>query len=320
MDLRAVLPAGLVAAVLSLVCPALIGERFPQFSEEPERCLLTEVPKKRSVQSHPARKASSPPEGEFPERKVIVEGIHIEGPVHLPDSVITKIVKEINKWEVDAASDSDGVKAFAERELKEAWLDRGYFKVELEAEPRSVSLKDGEEHFLVVIHVDEGLQYHLRNIRFAGDNTIPEAELRRAVPLRDGELFRAAAIREGIESLTKLYNSRGFIDFTTVPDTQIDDDPGDASWISLLFYLDREKQYRIGNIKILGSNQKLEIRLKSIVKSGEVFNPEALDRFFKDNQSALPGISWRNDLEVRRDVDTGTADLVFDFRPCPLPH
>jgi hypothetical protein len=320
MDRRAVLPVGLVAAVLSLACPPLIGGQFPQFPEVPERCLLPPVPKKHSAQSHPARKVSGPPEDEFPERSVLVEGIRFDGPVHLPDSVVTKILKELNKWEVDIASDSDGVKAVVETELKEAWLDRGYFKVELEAEPRSLSLKNGEERFLVLVHVNEGLQYHLRNIRFTADNTIPEAELRRAVPLRDGEVLRVAAIREGIGSLTKLYGSRGFIDFVAVTDTQIDDGPGHAPWISISFNLDREKQYRTGDIKILGSNQKLEIRLKSIVKRGEVFNWEAVDRFFKDYQSALPGISWRNDLELRRDVDTGTVDLVFDFRPCPVPE
>jgi hypothetical protein len=319
MDLRAVLPAGLVAAVLSLVCPVLMGGQFPQFPEVPGRCLLPSVPKEHSAQHHPATKASSPPQGEFPERRVIVEGMRFDGPVHLPDYVVTTIVNKLNKREVDIASDSDGVKAFAERELREAWQDRGYFKVELEAEPRSLSLKDAEERFLVVVHVDEGPQYRLRNIRFTGDDTISEAELRRAVPLRDGELFRVPAIREGIESLTKLYGSRGFIDFTAVPDTQVDDDPGNTPWISLLFYLNREKQYRIGDIKILGPNRKLESRLNSIVKSGEVFNSQAVDRFFKDNQSALPGISWRNDWEMRRGIDTGTVDLAFDFRACPKP-
>jgi hypothetical protein len=56
--------------------------------------------------------------------------------------------------------------------------------------------------------MDEGLQYHLDDLRFAnarpGDVTVfSESELRNVFPLREGELFNVALIRKGIEELTR---------------------------------------------------------------------------------------------------------------------
>ena len=255
-------------------------------------------------------------------RKVIIKDINFDGPIHLSHSEVARIIKEANQKLLNA-DDPDWIKEFTETKLWEAWLTHGYFKVNVTAESRSLGGNSTEERFLVTAHVEEGLQYHLRNIRFRGvtdsrigdDLTFPEATLRAAIPIRDGEIFNVALIRNGIEALTKLYNSRGYIDFTAVPDTEVDDDLQPR--ISLVFALDPEQQFRVGKVEIMALDSKLEARLREIVRPGEIFNPEAMGHFFKENKSVLPSRLSPENIRVLRNVKVGIVDLAFDFRHCP---
>jgi outer membrane protein assembly factor BamA len=69
------------------------------------------------------------------------------------------------------------------------------------------------------------------------------AQLRKQVPMRNGDIFDVYKLREGFDALKKLYASSGWIDFTPTPDFDIDDA---AKQINLTLELDQEKQYRVG--------------------------------------------------------------------------
>ena len=245
-------------------------------------------------------------------RKVIVDRIEFDRPVHLSNLDIEQVIEKANKaeWDVDSP---DWVNQLAEIELRSAWQDQGYFKIALDPHAQSIGGDAEHERFLVSVHVlNEGPQFHLGEIRFTGGTGIPEAELRQTFPLREGEIFDVARVREGIEALTKLYGSQGYVDFTAVPDTEIDDS---LQRISLVMHLDEQKQYRIGNVEIRGLEPSLEARLRSIVVPGAAINYQSIAAFFKQNQSVLPPRGLDH-LEIRRNPRTGIVDLKFDPRSC----
>src|SRR5882762_9249285 len=157
-------------------------------------------------------------------RKVIIERIEFDQPVQLSNSDLEQIIKTANESEWDP--DSPGwVDELTEIGLRSAWQDQGYFKILLTAHAQSIGGDSDYERFLVAVHVEnEGPQFHLGDIRFTGGTAIPEAELRQVIPMREGELFSVERVRAGIEALTKLYGSHGYIDFTVVPDTEVDED------------------------------------------------------------------------------------------------
>ena len=303
MDRRATLPVGLLAVICSLPYSVHCNGQVPSV---PDRCSV----------SAPSSKVDSA------WRKVIIKRIDFGGPIRLSKSDVAGIIREANKTMLNA-EDPDWIKEFTEANLREAWLTHGYFKVYMTAQASSLSGNSNEERFLVAAHVEEGSQYHLRDIRFRGvtdtrfgdDLTFPEATLRAAIPIRDGEIFNVALIRNGIEALTKLYNSKGYINFTAVPDTEVDDDL--RPLISLVFALDPEQQFHVGKVEMMALDPKLEARLREIVRPGEIFNPEAIKDFFKENKSVFPSRPSPENLRVLRNVKAGIADLTFDFRPCP---
>jgi outer membrane protein assembly factor BamA len=254
---RAVLPLGLLAVIYSLPFAASSYAQLPQL---PKRCSPppTEVP--GSVASSDA-----------PQRRVIIEGVIFDAPTHLPDSVIAQAVAKANgnDW---TTGNARWVDEFAEIGLSGAWQDRGYNHVQVAAEAKSIGGDSSEETFLVIAHVAEGLQYHLGDLQFVsvGPSEVPhfsESELRSVFPLREGELFNASLIRQGIEELTKLYWAQGYLDFTATPKIMTDEN---LQRVSLVFDLDEQKQFRVGSFEIVGLDPGLEARLRAVIRPGEM--------------------------------------------------
>ena len=265
-----------------------------------------------------AKPCSEPPiqEDRAP-RKVVIDRIEFDGPIHLGEADVAQIISDTNRHELDA-DNSGWVDELTEIGLREAWQDQGYFQLKVTAQARSLGGDNsGEEHFVVKAHVDEGLQYHLGDLRFANaqpDDALAfsENELRNAFPLRDGELFSVALIRRGIENLTKLYGSQGYIDFTAVPETAVDQQ---LQRISLVMRLDQQKQFRIRTVDVVGVDPGLKALLTSKLKPGEIFNPNAIRDFFAENRTVLPPLLEGRGFRVRRNVRDGTVDLFFNFLP-----
>jgi outer membrane protein assembly factor BamA len=170
------------------------------------------------------------------------------------------------------------------------------------------------ERFLVAVHlIKEGPPFLLWDIKFTGRTAIPEAELRQVISLREGEFFDVARARMSFEALTKLCGSHRYIDFTTWPETQVDDN---FQRISLVLHLNEQTQYRVGSLEIRGFVPSLETNLRSTVVPGEVFNPQPIETFFKENRPVLPSRGLDN-FQIRRDRRTGIVDLTFDLQFCP---
>jgi hypothetical protein len=296
MARRAALPVSLLAAICSMLWSAPCRAQYPQ---SPKPCSVPSVS-----------------EDEATSRKVIVDSIQFDGPIHLSDSDVAQVVAESNRSELNP-DDSGWSEDLIQIGLRGAWQDRGYFRVMVTGEVQSLGGDSLEERFLVKVHVNEGPQYHLGDLRFtssAPDDLIAfsESELRSAFPLREGELFNVGVVRKGIEELTQLYGSQGYIDFTVVPDTEIDDH---LQRISLVLVLDQQKQFRIRNMDVVGLAAELEALLKSKLKPGDVFNPTVAMDFFEENKAALPPGLSPNKLQVRRNARNGTVDLLFNFLP-----
>jgi outer membrane protein assembly factor BamA len=313
MARRATLPLGLLAVICSHVYAAPGG---PQSPHTPKRCSVMAASEENA--SH--GKVISVAEVDAPHRKVIIERIQFDGPIHLADTDIAQIIAEANQHDLNADG-SGWLEELTEVGLRGTWQDRGYFHVVVTAEAHSLGGDSNAERFLVTAHVNEGLQYHLGDLRFVsdtvalGDTPVPEAELRGVFPLHGGELFSVSMLREGLQILTKLFGSYGFVDFVAVPDITLDDS---LQRISLVIRLQQSRQFRVGRVEILGLDPVLEARLRLIVKSGEIYNSEAIYDFYQKNGSVIPfDLSFENSAEILRNVKAGIVDLTFDFRACP---
>ncbi len=77
----------------------------------------------------------------------------------------------------------------------------------------------------ITIPVEEGDKYKLKAITFKNNKAVTNSQvLRNLFPMEDGEPLIRSLVRKGLENLRKAYGELGYINFTAVPDTQIDDE------------------------------------------------------------------------------------------------
>jgi outer membrane protein assembly factor BamA len=131
-------------------------------------------------------------------------------------------------------------------------------------------------------------------------------------PFDTGELFNVSKIRNGLEELTRLYATKGYIDLVPQPAIQ----NGDDGPINLMMRLDRGTPYWVGKVEFLGLIEKTQNQLASQLNPGDVFNRNLVDEIFKRSKPLLlANVSWK-DVSVYRNTKEGTVDIPFDFWTC----
>ena len=161
--------------------------------------------------------------------------------------------------------------------------------------------------------------YRLKAIKFQNGKAFQPTVLRATFPLQAGEIFNTAKIRLGLENLRRLYFDEGYLNFTPIPDTVVDDDKGT---VSLSIDLDEDKQYRVASLKIFGLDWERTTKLLCgwPVKPGMIYRSEAIERFFTRNQAWLPpGSTPLVNLERRMNEKSGTVDVFLNFSDIDAP-
>lgn len=250
-------------------------------------------------------------------RAVVIDDVKFDGPIHLQDAVRERLVDRLKGTSFDA--DSDWLDEVQFAWIGGAWQDEGFFKATATARAQIVGNSPAAQHVLLIVHVDEGLQYRLGDVQFRSTDpdsplVFSDEQLRELLSLREGDLFSAEKIREALDAMKKLYGTYGYIDFVVTPTAIIADD---RPRISLVMEIDQQKQFRVGTVEILGLDPKMANLLKSKLTPGDVFNSQLVENFLSENRSALPRDVSLEDVDVHRDVRSGTVDLRFNFQTCP---
>jgi outer membrane protein assembly factor BamA len=259
-------------------------------------------------------------------QRIIVDDVKFDGPIHVSDAVRQQVVSDLKQHDFNDNSDSKSawlgeIHAVG---LMGAWQDQGYLNVEATAKEEVIRTDSMGKHVRIIAHINEGPQFRLGVVQFrSSDPGEPLAfgpeELRRLIPMAEGDIFSATKIREGLDALRHLYGSHGYIDFVATPLTDIDDS---RQRISLVMALEQQKQFRVASVEVFGLDLRMEALLKSKLKPGDVYNWQVVEDFLKQNASALPPDISPSDIELHRDVRRGTVDFRFNiFQGCPnLPE
>jgi outer membrane protein assembly factor BamA len=155
----------------------------------------------------------------------------------------------------------------------------------------------------------------LTEIHFANAHVFPTSELRKHFPLQEGDVFDIARIREGIETLTRLYGARGYINFTASPDLRFD---GEKKRISLAIDLNEDRQFRVASVNVFGLDRQFwGPTLRTKLVPGQVFNPELVEDVFTENKAVLPAVaSSRDYTQITQDAKKTAVVIQFDFTRC----
>jgi hypothetical protein len=240
-----------------------------------------------------------------------VAGVHFKSNVPVPEAVLRDCADELRSRHFDGADWPDE----ARERAKFCFQKYGFFKVELEVKPQSLPEKHGTHRYNLVFAVSPGQEYKLGQISFQGEHLFSDSELRPLFSGKQGEVFNREKIADGLDKMRQLYSRNGYINFTPVPETTVDDT---QSVINLQISIDEGRQYRVQGIIFSGVSRQDAERLSDRLelKVGDVFNGTKITEFFDRNRRLLPKhASPENSLLMERTDQKGLVYLKFDLVP-----
>jgi len=172
----------------------------------------------------------------------------------------------------------------------------------------------------ITMPVEEGDRYRLKEIKFTGNKAIKDTTgLRRMIPMKDGDIFDVEAMRKGLKNLRDAYGQYGYINFTPVPNTEIDDE---HKLITVTFDLDEGAQFFVRRIEFKGNTTTRDrvIRRELPLEEGGIYNKKLWDLgLLRLNQlgyfdTLKPEDQGGGDTETKVDNQNHTVDLTLKVK------
>jgi outer membrane protein assembly factor BamA len=253
----------------------------------------------------PAERPSGP--------EVRIAELNFEGDLRIPAAEQDRIAASLRQRVYWGERDEIAEEVLAR--VRTAWQDRGYFQVQVGGGATVLTSGPAAERITVHAQVDEGQQYRLGSIRFKNNRAIGNTKaLRNLFPLEDGDVFDRAKIAEGLEALRSAYGQYGYLNFTSIPNTEIHED--DLT-ISLEVDVDEGKQFFISSIDSIGAGD--DVSEASPLKPGDVYNQSLVKLLFR-NHARFPVTDGSEDAHIHLQFNekAGTVAVTLDFRECPV--
>jgi outer membrane protein insertion porin family len=153
--------------------------------------------------------------------------------------------------------------------------DHGYIQARVESTETRVD-RD-KARVTITIHVVEGPQYRVDEVRITGVTLVPEAEVRRLVKLKTGDVFSRGQLRESLRQISDLYSNIGRASVEIAPRT--DQRPETARVVVQLDIVEGPEVY-VERINISGNlrSQDKILRREVPMAEGELFTLQKLER------------------------------------------
>lgn len=102
-------------------------------------------------------------------------------------------------------ADGVAVLRWTHEHLKKKYADEGFIRYEYDIDPEYRIEPGASEGVLdLTVNINEGKQYTIRRLDFRGGAGVPEEVLRRALRLKEGQIFGVQKFNDGVESLNRL--------------------------------------------------------------------------------------------------------------------
>jgi outer membrane protein insertion porin family len=203
--------------------------------------------------------------------------------------------------------------------LRTFYLNQGYLEFTIDS--TQVSITPDKRDIFITVNITEGKKFTVTDVKLAGELIAPEAELRKLIKLKKGDVFS----RERLTETTKLIGDRlgneGYAFASINPVPEIDRDKRE---VAFTLYVDPGRRVYVRRIGISGNTNTRDEVIRREMRQLESgwYSTEKLNRskqridklgFFSDVQIDTPGVPGTSD-QVDVDVkvnERATGNLTF---------
>ncbi len=187
--------------------------------------------------------------------------------------------------------------------LRSYYLNRGYLEFNIES--TQVSISPDKEGIYITINVREGDRYNVSDIKLAGEMLLPEAELRKLVKIKAGEIFSREKLTESSKAISDRLGNDGyaFANVNAVP--EIDKE---KNTVAFTFFLDPGRRVYVRRINIAGNTRTRDEVLRREMRQMEG-GWYAADKITRSRER-LQRLGYFTDVNVETPAVPGTTDQV----------
>jgi outer membrane protein insertion porin family len=237
--------------------------------------------------------------------RVMVRSVDVQGNRAVSARKIRRLMKNTRRKKVFK---EDSLRGDLE-EVKKHYQNRGYLEVEIAPPERTFN----EDHTSVALRLDvkEGRRYSVGMFSFTGHTLFGEKELRKAVTLKTGKLYRQDRLDESQQNLQGLYADKGYLRAEITPEklTQAFDDQ--KGRVDIRFDIVESSVVYVDRIYVDGNTYTKEqvIRREILLKEGDVFAAGKVRR----SVEKIYNLGFLDDVQVdvQQPRSPTRADIVF---------
>ncbi len=127
----------------------------------------------------------------------------------------------------------------------------------------------------VTMQIQEGKQLPIDSLHIAGNAAVTEDEIRKALPIKEGDIYVPETVDRSRALITQMYYANGYSDVRV--DRRVNHAAANSG-LEITFQITEGDLHEIGNILVAGNTLTKEktIRLNSKLKPNSPYNPEAI--------------------------------------------
>lgn len=221
------------------------------------------------------------------QQKVKVKNVIFLGNNAFSDEQLKDIMRTKEENLFSFMSDSGSFKEFNFQTdieiLKYFYKTKGYLQVNL-ATPE-ITVSEDKKWIFITIKVQEGPQFSVNSISFAGEMLFTGNELLKSMQLKEGDTYSEELMRKDIEALTEKYQDKGYAFANVLRDLKVV--PGENK-VDVIFSFEKGKMAYFGKIIVKGNTKTRDkvVRRELKIKEGTKFSGSAM-RLSKENVNRL---------------------------------
>ncbi len=174
---------------------------------------------------------------------------------------------------------------------------------------------EDDKHVNILVKVDEGVKYYLRNITWVGNTVYSTDYLNALLGMKKGDVYNQTLLNKRLtedeDAVGNKYWNNGYLFYNLQP-TEVNI-VGDS--IDLEMRITENQQARLNHVRINGNDRLYEnvVRRELKTKPGDLFSKEALMRSARELASMGHFDPEKVNPDVKPDPENGTVDINWNL-------
>jgi outer membrane protein insertion porin family len=187
--------------------------------------------------------------------------------------------------------------------LRSYYLDRGY--LEFNVDSTQVSITPDKKDIYITISITEGPKYTVSGIKVAGEMLIPEAEVRKLIKIKPGEVFSRTLLTESTKLISDRLGNDGyaFANVNAAPELN-----KDKRQVAFTFFIDPGRRVYVRRINVVGNARTRDevIRREMRQLEGGWYSADKINL----SRTRIDKLGYFTEVNVETPAVQGTTDQV----------